>query len=682
MFLNQANMLQKSKKVFRFIWRKEFAYFLVIPFIIYFYFLKWKLTSIHDDDLYLYNAYADLKGFPQQSNVSMVFGQYRPVRDIFFHWLIQLFDRNFEAYYIFNIVVQSINTIIFAYLLNLLLRSMSLSFFLSLILGLSRFCFYNVTQMFDGGILEGMAMTFFLLFLFFTIKISIKPGISAAEQRKGILLSILFANLGMYTHERYIAIFPFILFMILLFPKFKGISLKHKAGLSFMVIASVILNIVLKTYVYSLKFFVGTGNTKIDFSLSSSFKSLRKAIASVLQYNIGAEWLIGFKFSNLPVFYKGLVILIICLIIGVFGLFILKAVSAFTLKKKNYPPHVAIFIFLPAIFFLTLVPCIFQERTELRWLQAPLSVLILMFAIALNGVTDKNNNRKYLFSLLLCVSFLFTNYYYVKRGSKNVYYSTSARVGNAFDKAVKDSVIHSGTSNLYILEKKKDLQREYEIKWALVDGHFFKPYHSNKKNLIFIGSDSVSSLSGFNSRHDEIIYLDITMDEQTFNYSITNITKEYLRDSLHEFTEILERPALARNVHYNQEELSVTNDSFNDFITDGFYESENGVRWTNGNATIGFIGDFTAADSLGMELGTYMPPICKNVSIRPSIIDVKGEKHLPVSSRREADNFYFYFYFKQPVKIKDILLTSDTVKAVPPDTRTLSFLFGSLKLKN
>ena len=671
---------ERKNRFFGFLNSRDFPYILVIPFLIYVYFLQWKPSSIHDDDLFLYRAFAHLNGFSEQTNVSLYFGQYRPVRDIFFYAFMKIFNNNLEAIYIFNVIIQAINTIIFAYLLNLFLKSFRLSLFLSLILCLSRFCFYNVIQIWDGGILEGMAMTFFLLFLFFIVRAAIDPGRQGSKQSKDVIWSIVFANLSMYTHERYIAIFPFILLMILFFPGFKQITFKRKLFLSSLALGSVILNIALKSYVYHVKFLVGTGNTKIEFSISSAFQFLAEGVSTIFQYSIGPEWLVGYQFSELPVFYQILVYLIIGVMLLVFGLYIGKMISGLISKYKPYPPYTAIFIFLPTLFFLMLVPCIFQHRIELRWLQASLTIAILIFIIALIVITKENIKRRNFLAILIGVCFLMTNHYYNYNGSNNLYYSTSARIGDAFHEAIADSSIHLGPSNLYIFEQTRNEQRESELKWALVDGWFFAPYNGTPKNLIFL--DSAGSIKDFNVRRDDLIHLDIIRDGLSFKYVINNIARDYLRDSLHEFTQSKGGKYFLNNIHYDQDQLAINNETFPDFITEGFYDNENGSRWTNGSASIGFIGDFVADDSVNMELNTYMPPVSKNVTITPMLIDVNGKEYKPVFSRREADNFHFKFDFQTPVKISSIRLLSDTIPVSPPDTRKLSFLFGGMKLKN
>ena len=665
MFINNMNSPGKSNKLL------HFLLFSLIPFIIYFYFLKWKTISIHDDDLYIYLAY-----LKKQStiNISLSFGQYRPVRDFFLHLIVPLFQKDYTTYYYFNVVVQSINTIVFACLLNLVLRSMSVSLFLSLILGLSRFCFYNVTQLFNGGLLEGLAMMFFLFFLYFTVQITTRHDINTFMQKKGILLSILFANLTLYTHERYILIFPFILLMVLFFPKFKGISLRWKIAVSLITIASIFLNIIIKTRLYSLTFLKGTGNTNIEFSFSSAFKFLEDAILGIFQYSKGPEYLIGLQFSSLPMLCQVFVFLIIIGFLYIVGFYLWKGFSTLFLKKGNYLPNTALFFFLFILFLLCLVPAIFQTRLELRWFQASLSVLILMFVIGINNLEFKNIGRKYLLCFILAICFVFTNYYYVYNGSQNLYYSTSAKIGNAFDKAINDSIIHLGKTKIYILEKQRNAARENELKWALGNGDFFSLYQSNIKTIIF--SEPKSSFSNFNKNNDEIIFLDIQNDGQTFKYSIADITNEYLTYSLQKSNE-----GKTDSVHkiFHANKLKITNESINDFITDGFYDNENGIRWTNGNATIKFVTDYIIQDSVIVKLNTYMPPLCENV--KPKIyLAGYGKEYQASFLKREGDIFIFKCYLKEVTAIQKINLRGEVINSGSSDQRVLSFPFKSLEI--
>ena len=114
---------------------------------------------------------------------------------------------------------------------------------------------------------------------------------------------------------------------------------------------------------------------------------------------------------------------------------------------------------------------------------------------------------------------------------------------------------------------------------------------------------------------------------------------------------------------------------------DGFYENQNGIRWTNGSSSIGFRSDFITRDSLSLELNTYMPAICENISPRISIVGDDSTAYEPLYSNRNGDTFVYKFYFSKPTCIQKINITSDTIKVVSADNRRLSFPFISLELK-
>jgi len=310
-----------------------------------------------------------------------------------------------------------------------------------------------------------------------------------------------------------------------------------------------------------------------------------------------------------------------------------------------------------------------------------------MFIIALSALQLKSNLVKYGLIITLTISFLLTNYYYVNRGAKNLYYSTAARIGDSFYSALNNGIIQKDKENLFIWEKQRVPDRENEIKWALGNGLFFDLYGGHKKKMIFVdslfqrsNSSLIFSFQKFNKNRDQIIFLDIQNDESTFKYFIEDITDKYLRDSLDDFNEEQFGKGNPNKKVTYKDNLLIIYDDLTDFVTDGFYQKENGIRWTNGDASIGFKGDFFAKDSLYLELNTYMPQICKNISPKISITGRNNIVYNPLYSGRNGDKFFYKFYFRQFTGIQKINIVSDTIMAHPPDIRRLSFPFISLEL--
>lgn len=649
-------------------------WFALILVIIYAYFLKWKLTSVHDDDLYVLIGYTHLKPGFEKFNTSLIFGQYRPVRDFFLHLLLMLFGKNFTAIYCFNVFILSLNTVLMACSLNLFLRSIGLSFFTSLIVGMSRFSFYSATQLFNGGVMEGLASTSFLLFLNFSAKAAMPETTTPQEKKRLLLWSILFANLAMYTHERFTILCLFPVLLVLL-PNFSRLNLKQKSFIGLLALVSPCIYITVKKYFFHLDPLLGTGNTKTSFNLVPALINLKESILSVFQISVAPPYIAGYSFSDLSFLLRSLVILTAILIGLIFILYFKKLFTTRGVNPKGALSQLLFFISLAALFGLCLGPCIFQAKVELRWLHAPLCTALLMLAIAMGSLQFNNPKTKPLLLSLITISFLITNYFYISKGAQNLFFTASARIGDAFDKAIKEKVIQPGKPNLYIWLKERNSDQETDINWALGGGEFFTLYKNNKKRLLFIDSTFFSARSGqsysfpgFNNKTDQIVFCDILQHDYTYDCILTDVTNQFISD--------------IKGIRYFQNRLMITNYDFNKFAATGFYDQEgkNDIRWTNGRASLGFLADFNIKDTVTVAMNTFMPPSCKNVNPQLSIITDK-KTYNAVTTKREGNKFIYKYYIGVPSNIKKIQINSDTINN-STDGRTLSFPFISLEIKN
>src|SRR5260221_8377294 len=204
------------------------VYIFAVPIIIFLYFLQWKTHCVYGDDLNVYSQYMGLKTFSEKMNMPVAALKFRPIHGISIQLLIDSFGKNSNGYYWFNVLIQSINTLIFARLLNLYLKSPFLSLLFGLLLGLSRFAFFNIVQLTSGGALEGLAITFFLCCLYSIVKI-LRSGNEKTQSSANFLYAILFANLSTYTHERYIVLFPFLLLVLIVDATLKKVKQRRKS---------------------------------------------------------------------------------------------------------------------------------------------------------------------------------------------------------------------------------------------------------------------------------------------------------------------------------------------------------------------------------------------------------------------------------------------------------------------
>ncbi|HEY4285638.1 MAG TPA: hypothetical protein VGN00_00950 [Puia sp.] len=652
------------------------ASLIAIPFIIYVYFIRWRTGTIYGDDLQMFSEHSRLTSLYDKIHLLVPLQKYRPIQGIVMHAVMEGFQKNIHAYYVFNVAAQTINTFIFAALLNLFLRSPLLALLFSMTLGISRFALFNMTQLLNGGPLEALAMTFFLLSLLYVVKAMRNSEWEAPQKQKAILLSILFANLGMYTHERYIVIFPFIFAVALFFPGLKTIASRNRIALAVICVVSILLNIGIKKYIYSMPFFVGTAGTQMSPSITNILQFFFRAVLSIFQINSGDGYLVGITFSYLPRLDKLFVLFILMLVLGIFGWFILQKWKEIRSDHGKSSSMFFIFIFLWLLFGLMLVPAVSTIRLEQRWLQASAAVFVLQIVIALTSMPFGNLKVRNSILGIFALLFLGTDIMYLRKGGDYFYMVNAEKDAAAFKDAALSGTITSRSDVLYILGKKMDPDTESAYRWFLLDGHLFEFYQGKLKKLIFVDSSSISdripadSLIKFDSGKAQLvlyssypkrIVTDLTgaLPKNMLKVSIASAEKKRKMDS-----------AL----------LFVNVNNLSGFSTDGFYDIEHGFRWTNGNAHLRLRDVYSLKDSVVAELTTFMPPACKNIIPKVTFRTIDSTGLQPISSMRIQDRFIYTFYTTRSTNVVQVNISADTLRN-HADKRILSFPFISLQIK-
>lgn len=513
-----------------------FSLILAFPIIIYLYFLKWKTPVLYGDDVGIWINCLNLDNFYEKINFPLIYGKYRPIQGIIVSFLIETFQKNLDAYYIFNVLIQTLMTLSFALIINMFLRCPIYSLVISLTLGLSKYTLWNMTQLFNGGALEGTAIIFFLLSLFFVLRtiIANKDDINPAKKQNGIISSIFFANLASYTHERYIVLLPFIILLVVFFPTLKILDWKQKVGLTLMSLFSILINIVIKTYIYSTPFFVGTGGTNISISFTSIFDLFTQGILSIFQINTGPEHQVGIPFSYLPPLHQVLPVVVSVILLLILILYTSMVGRTFTLRIKenywilyfskqfyNYNPNFYIFIFLVGLLILLLIPAVMTITLDQRFLQAPFSVFILIVVIAINDLVKKQHFKNLLF-LVLTFLILWSDFIYLSKGESKIYFILAQQTATIFKKAVENETIRTNPENLYIWQKTEDVNIQNALKWYLFDGAFFEFYQKKKKRLLYL--TPTSEKISIDKNTDQIIYIG--------RHGIIDLTDFYLQDSI------------------------------------------------------------------------------------------------------------------------------------------------------
>lgn len=520
------------------------AGFVAIAIIVYFNFYRWRTDTVYGDDLFTFKDYFGVHGIWNRIVLQVDVQKFRPVHGVVFNSLIESFHKNTNLYYLFNSFIIAVDTFLLAMILNLFLNSYLFSFLFALTFGLSKFFYYCVNQLLFGGAMEGLALAFFLCFTFFIVSAAIEKNGHAQKKLKYLLLSVLFANLCIYVHERYVITFGFLLIILFLYKGFRELSIRQKAIVASCILLSPLLNIFIKKTIYPMPFLLGTGGAKIKFSLSQVISFLEDGVLSIFQVNSGPEYLAGINYPQLPVFEKTLVWLMLSTLGVAAVLYVYNALrSGFkprtpenesqSLRDSKVDTSKApLVFFLCMLYMVCLAPAVSTIRLEQRWLTASLAVYILICVIIFSSFKYRNNLVKYAVFFLFIFPMIKVNATYFD-GINNVFMYTGEKNADQFKDALNKNIIHANTTKLYLWEKQRDVNTENGLMWVLCDGYIFNFYGAAEKQLTFVDSvytrkDSglVTSFPDFNPQTSQIIL---------FDTALKDITGEYLKDSLKSF---------------------------------------------------------------------------------------------------------------------------------------------------
>jgi hypothetical protein len=503
------------------------AAFVLVFALTCWYFLRIKTSTIYGDDLVFYRDHFKLNTLLDRITCIRTGEKFRPVFGLISNYMIDIFGKKMYMYFLFNVGVQTVITFLFALIANLFLESPVFSLFVALLVGLSRFAFFNITQLYCGGPLEGIAMIFFLLTLYFIAKVFAGTGYTSGQNYRNLLYAVLAANLAIYTHERYLVLLPFIMLVALLYP-FKGkLAARQKIVLCLLPALSVAINVVIKKYIFGFHFFVGTGGTHIRFSPSMALGFLCDGLLSVLQINSGPQYLTGMPYASLlPVFQKIVIVIVLCLVV-IFVLYLVNVRRYFKTKNEKGIASFYTILFLFVILFMCMAPAIVTIRLEQRWLQASFSVFMLIVVIAFCNIKARRKAVKYVLFSLFVILFFYSDRNYLYTGTDHFFMKETAEsTACLFKEAIYNDRIKKSIDRLYIDEGHRHENYEVYLGWIIADGFNFDYYQGKAKKIIYIDSlkytdpEQVAQLKDFNRETDQVIYI---------REDIMDATDEYLQ---------------------------------------------------------------------------------------------------------------------------------------------------------
>jgi len=383
-------------------------------------------------------------------------GKYRPVTTAIQWSLFQVFPSSFPAWTVVNAGLEFLSAGLVFFLVRRLARGdLVIPFAAALVFVTSRFSYYNVFQ--AMGTMEAVAILLFVLILYLAV-----VYLRAAGRWPGLVLAGLFLAITL-THERYLALFPFLALLVV----FKtGASWRFRSVLVALLCVPPVLNVVLKRLVFATSFLMGTGGEAIGFQPAEIARYMVKGLANMVWFNWGPDYLSGITMSETGAAARVLVALILIVILVCVIFFVIRV-----LRITDGPERRAelkwFVLWLVLVLSLLLVASI-TIRQEYRWLYAPFIACLVYFSYQYARLPWRPALR-YVVLIALCVMVVAADHYY-RDYETNVFFFYGESIANS----ARDATV--GVHGDAMAGKTVYVEKARDIEWILGGDLFLSPY--------------------------------------------------------------------------------------------------------------------------------------------------------------------------------------------------------------
>jgi len=332
-------------------------------------------------------------------------GIYRPLLMLLFSLIIPIFGTNFALYQDLNTVVE----IMCAGVVSLIAFRVSRENTL-VALGaaaafiFSRFAYYAIGQLF--GLMEGLTLLLTLL-----VVLECESAYRLGSYRPLVRGTIWF-GLSLLVAERYIAVLPFILLAVAIFP---GRILDSRRWLiGAMPLLFVALDFILNTTVMHTRFFQADG-TSLSFHPSVLLQFVASGLLNIFGFNSGPAYLSAKDIADVGSWGYPLAVVVCVPFLLAAG-----AIAARIVRGKDRLNVLRnVFLWLALFTPLLLSACV-SFRQEFRWLYGPDAIAILGLA-AVAGLPSKKNLLVVFASIWFVVGTIVSTVFY-RQFVTNIYF--------------------------------------------------------------------------------------------------------------------------------------------------------------------------------------------------------------------------------------------------------------------
>lgn len=339
-----------------------------------------EIKGLYMDDLYFWSCYGE-QGFLQYV---FPLGSTR-FRFLYYlaAWLEMAVVGNHVNWFVpFNILLNTAVSCSVYLIGRRLSRSKGIGFLCGFMYLMSRMAYYQIGQVL--GLMETMALWMAIGILWYLYRY-----MDGEDGRKYYYLSCALYFGVCFVHERYMVLFPLLLFALLV----KGSKDLTEWGAG---LASFLLVQAIRVFAIGSVLPAGTGGTQVadTFSLADTIRHGLSQIAYVFGINAGPEHLNGRPWAQSPLAIRILVLLADAAIAVIVLGFLIKVIRD---KRKDVKGKVLCSL---ALFLLFIGACIASSsvtiRVEMRWVYVSLTAALLLLAYMYGYLTEGVKPELYL----------------------------------------------------------------------------------------------------------------------------------------------------------------------------------------------------------------------------------------------------------------------------------------------
>lgn len=447
---------------------------LIVVFAAFFRYSAFAPHAFYGDDLAFYSSY--VAGACGTTLRTILFSacdeRFRPLAFGFITLNMHFFGTNLLGYFIVNCLLQGfVGWAIFRLFLLLSRGRAVLSFFGAVAIALSRFAFYEITQVI--GPIESLATLFSVLSLTVFLKSYLEFG-----GRRNQIFAIVFFALAALSHERFLALAPWFIGAVLILDRAYGQNWWTSFRRCSAYATVPIVYVGYKTLILKSAFLIGTGGTQMHIEISRMIDFAKEALGMLIGLNGGPAYLVGFPLSWGD--RGSTIVALLCA--GAWGTGVVSGVvlgvrRARSQKSIGIKPAVRALVWpflLLGASAIALAPGLTTIRLETRWVFVPLIFFFSPLYWAAGEVRDRELKRwRVGLAILTLVAFgaMTVSDARVVPYLGNTSLVASARIADGVKNEISDRAREfTGITRLVVVADPNN------CKWALFDGRFFAIY--------------------------------------------------------------------------------------------------------------------------------------------------------------------------------------------------------------